>query len=215
LESYLNNGEFMEKILVILLMSLVLLAGCGGGESNNTNSSEPQNENEPSNISYLKTYHTNYSDINSAKVPLPIKDNEALSVQWYISANTTEDAIKLYEHISFMNQKLIDGENPRGWDKLFLLEAYMKTAHRYSTFVSIENDTNVLITKTATDHCAYDIIAAHSDVVSHDFFGQGIINMDYSTTAENIMNSNHCSLSKPEMEAYITARIKPRGTGNN
>jgi len=205
----------MEKVIIILLMSFTLLAGCGGGGSNDTNSSESQNENEQSNISYLKTYHTNYSDINGAQIPLPTKNMDALSIQWYISANTTEDAIKLHDHISFMNQKLIDGENPRGWDKLFLLEAYMKTAHRYSTFVSIENDTNVLVTKAATDLCAYDIIAAHSDVVSHDFFGQGITNMDYSATAESIMNSRNCSLSKSEMESYITAHIKPRGTGNN
>ena len=110
-----------------------------------------------------------------------------------------------------MVNKLEAGENPRAWDKLFLLEAFMKTANRYTTEVNKVNGTNVLITKTATDNCAYRVISAHSDAVSGDFFGQGVINNDYSSIAETIINSSDCLASKSDLETYVTANQITRG----
>lgn len=213
----------MKKMAIGLLSSFVFLQGCGGSSGGTSTDSSAGissttqetilsgNAPAESNITYLEKNHANYSTLNEVSSPAPVKDVDALSIQWYITANTPEDAIKLHDHISFMNQRLLDGGTPRGWDELFLSEAYMKINHRYSTFVSIENDTTVLVTKTATDRCAYEVIAAHSDVVSHDFFGQGIIDIDYSETAKAIINNDHCVLSKSDMESYIATHKKQKG----
>ena len=195
----------MNKIGTTLLGFSLLLSGCGGSGGSNVDNTKGE-EQEASNIPYLKSNHTNYTQLNNSKTLAPQKNNTALTIQWVISSKTETDAIKLYDHINFMVMKLKEGENPRGWDKLFLLEAYMKTAYRYSTSLSIEGTTNVLVTKTATDRCAYEVISAHSDVVKGDFFGKGVINIDYSSIAEDIINSSYCSSSKTDLEAYVKTR---------
>ena len=194
-------GNKISKIL-FGLVAFSVISGCGG------NGNGPSEE---SNIPYLKTNHNNYSKVTSDATPAPVKNNAALSISWSIKSKTETDAIKLYDHINFMVNKLEAGENPRAWDKLFLLEAFMKTANRYTTEVNKVNGTNVLITKTATDNCAYRVISAHSDAVSGDFFGQGVINNDYSSIAETIINSSDCLASKSDLETYVTANQITRG----
>lgn len=199
----------MKHIISLTVISMTaLLYGCGGDSKKNTESEEGNGS--AANISYLKTNHSNYTQYAGEGSPTPIKKMDALSLQWSIVAKTETDAIKLYDHINFMVSELKAGENPRAWDKLFLLEAYMKTSHRYTTVINKEEANKLLIIKTATDRCAYDVISAHSDAVSGDFFGQGIINKDYSSIAENIINSAACSISKVNLVSYIRKNQKPK-----
>ncbi len=209
----------INSIILLGVAILVFASGCGGSGSSDfgvvpstsggSNEPTPTAGNE-SNIPYLKSNHNNYSSQTSENNPAPVKDMDALSISWAIKAKTETDAEKLYDHINFMINELKNGKNPRAWDKLFLLEAFMKTAHRYTTVVD-RNNTNIRITKTATDRCAYKVISAHSDAVSGDFFGQGIINKDYSAIAEEIIGSNDCSTSKTALEKYIVERLQSRG----
>ncbi len=166
------------------------------------------------NIQYLKSNHGSYTQLNNEKTPAPVKDENALTIQWIVSGKTEENATKLYSHINFMTNKLKEGKTPRAWDKLFLLEAYMKTSHRYTTDLSIQGATNVLITKTATDRCAYKVISAHSDAVSGDFFARGVLNVDHSSIAESIINSSDCASSKVELEEYVKNNQKGKGKGH-
>ena len=162
-----------------------------------------------SNISYLKDNHANYSQHGSSLTPAPVKDADKKSIDWTISADTEEGAIKLAEHITFMISKLKAGENPRGWDKLFLMEAYMKVNDYYTTTVE-RTGTDVVISKEATTTCAYDVISAHSEAVSGDFFGQGVIDKDYSTIAEEILASVSCESERASIEAYIVTNQKTK-----
>jgi len=199
----------MKKKISSILVGLIALSvinGCGGNGGNGGNGPS-----EESNIPYLKSNHNNYSKLTSEANPAPIKNETALSLSWSIKSKTETDAIKLYDHINFMVNTLENGGNPQPWDKLFLLEAFMKIAKRYTTEINRVDNINVLVTKTATDRCAYKVISAHSDVVSGDFFGQGVTSNDHSSTAEEIINSTDCSASKIDLETYITANQKTRG----
>ncbi len=196
----------MKKIVTALSLALLVSSCGGGGKGKGKGGGE-----EGSNIQYLKTNHNSYSQLNSSEKPAPEKSESALSIQWGITAKTEEEAEKLYDHINFMIDKLEAGKTPRGWDKLFLLEAYMKTAFRYTTDLSREGVTKVLIKKIATDRCSYEVISAHSDAVRGDFFGQGVIDTDYSSIAEGIINSSYCSDSKTKLEQYVKDNQKTKG----
>ncbi len=196
----------MKKLTVAVLGLTLFVSGCGGG---NNNAKGGGNE-EESNIQYLKTNHDKYSKTASNSTPTPIKNSSTMSLAWSITAETETNAIKLTDHINFMVNKLKNDKNPRAWDKLFLLEAFMKTKYHYTTSVNRINK-NVLIEKTATDICAYKVISAHSDAVSGDFFAQGVINKDYSIIAEGIINSSDCATLKSELESYIVSRQKSKG----
>ena len=198
----------MKKITAVSVLGLALFVSACGGSSGSDGKGGGE---EGSNIQYLKSNHTSYTQSNNQKTPAPVKDDSALTISWIVSAKTEANAAKLFDHIKFMGDKLQQGEKPRAWDKLFLLEAYMKTSHRYTTELSREGTTNVLITKTATDRCAYQVISAHSDAVSGDFFARGVINVDYSPIAENIINSNERASSKTELEEYVRANQKAKG----
>jgi len=204
-----------NKLLATSLITVILI-GCGGGSSTNskntTNNKNSNNEYEAraSNIPYLKQNHSKYSQAGSSMTPAPAKDASKLSIDWTIEANSEEGAKKLAEHINFMVNKLKNGATPRAWDKLFLMEAYMKQNHYYTT--SVERDGKlVVISKVAKNRCAYDVISAHSDAVSGDFFGRGVINKDYSSIAENILNSSECSSLKSSIESFISTHKKSRG----
>ena len=148
----------------------------------------------------------NYNQHGSTTLlPTPTKDATQKTINWTITALTEENAMKLTEHLEFMITKLKEGGNPRAWDKLFLMEAYMKFNHYYTTEVERTN-TDIVISKKATTTCAYDVIAAHSDAVSGDFFGNGNTGIDNSGTAETILSSPSCDEERVALTAYILER---------
>jgi hypothetical protein len=187
----------------ILLTTLFTACGSSGTNTNNNT------EDSESNIPYLKVNHANYSEHGSSQTPAPTKDANTKSINWTIVANTEEGAIKLQEHLAFMEEKLLNDANPRGWDKLFLMEAYMKYNKYYTTSVE-RSGTNVVVSKNANTSCAYEVISAHSDAVSGDFFAQGDINNDYSSIAESILESSACDTERTSVKSYITSRQQSR-----
>ncbi len=218
-----------QQIMYLLgssLLASALLVGCGGstdtkngmgdggqgnGSSGNMgNQGDGSEEGAGSNIPYLRTNHANYKEHGSNLTPSPVKDANAKSINWTIAATTEEGAIKLQEHLKFMENKLLSNQNPRAWDKLFLMEAYMKYNRYYTTSVE-RSGTNVVVSKNANTACAYEVISAHSDAVSGDFFAQGQIMIDYSSTAESILSSNACNVERSAVEAYISSRQRNRG----
>ncbi len=197
------NKSFMPSALTLL--TSLLLIGCGGSDTIDTNSSTAT----PilnSNIPYLKANHMNYSQHGTTTLlPTPIKDANQRTINWTITAKSEENAIKLTEHLEFMINKLKEGGNPRAWDKLFLMEAYMKFNHYYTTDVERTNR-DIVISKKATTDCAYEVISAHSDAVSGDFFANGDTSVDNSKTAETILASPTCDDERASITAYILER---------
>jgi len=202
--------------LALSLITATLLVACGGGSStsngmNGGGSSTGDNgditQMEATQIPYLRTNHANYSEHGSTQAPAAVKDANSKSIIWTISATTEEGATKLAEHIAYMEARLKEDKNPRAFDKIFLMEAYMKFNGYYSTSIEVSS-TNVVVTKTANTSCAYDIISAHADVVSGDFFAQGIINIDHSATGDAILASASCDALRSDLTAYIAARKK-------
>ena len=219
--------EISIGMLSLSLFTAALLLGCGGSSTdtkstNNTgaqtgnnsgtemNNDGSESEGKGSNIPYLKANHANYKEHGSNITPAPVKDANAKSINWTITATTQEGAIKLQEHLAFMEAKLLADKNPRGWDKLFLMETYMKFNGYYTTSVE-RSGTNVVVSKNANTACAYKVISAHSDAVSGDFFASGNVMRDYSAIAENILASSECDDIRTSAEAYITQRQKRRG----
>ena len=200
------------KTLGFSLLTATLLVGCGGsstdtsrGNGNGVGQGGENEEGSGSNIPYLRENHANYKEHGSAQIPAPVKDANVKSINWTISATTEEGAIKLQEHLAFMEERLLNDENPRGWDKLFLMEAYMKFNRYYTTSVE-RSGTNVVVSKNANTACAYEVISAHSDAVSGDFFANGDIMNDYSGTAESILASSACNDVRSSVETYIAQR---------
>ena len=209
---------FDRSALFAILAASFILAGCGSGsdtpvmgnDSGNGESGYAQGggEGSGSNIPYLRENHANYTEHGSTATPAPVKDTGTLSINWIISAKTETDATMLADHINFMKSKLEEGENPRAFDKLFLMEAYMKVNHYYTTSVE-QSGTTVVISKVAKNSCAYKVISAHSDAVSGDFFAQGNITKDYSSVAEGILADSACDALRSDIETYIAERKKP------
>ena len=208
--------QTLIRTLGFSLLTATLLVGCGGStDSTVGNRGDMGNgagqggsgneEGSGSNIPYLRENHANYNEHGSAQTPAPVKDANAKSINWTIAATTEEGAIKLQEHLAFMEEKLLSDENPRGWDKLFLMEAYMKFNRYYTTSVE-RSGTNVVVSKNANTACAYEVISAHSDAVSGDFFANGDIMNDYSGTAESILASSACDDVRSSVETYIAQR---------
>jgi len=210
---YFKKGLTMIKnrllhTLSISVLTATILVACGSNGNGNGQGKQGGQDNG-SNIPYLKENHANYKEHGSDLVPKPTKDAAKKSIDWTISASTEEGAIKLQEHLSFMEDKLNKDKNPRGWDKLFLMEAYMKFNKHYITSVE-RTGTNVVVSKVAKTDCAYEVISAHSDAVSGDFFAQGAIENDYSSIAEGILASNACTDVRTSVESYIIDRQKSK-----
>jgi len=165
-----------------------------------------------SNIMYLKENHTQYSGEDS-KTPTPNKNKSTKTIKWSINAKSKENASKLSQHISFMLRKLREGKTPRKWDKLFIMESYMKINLKYTTAIK-QIDTKIEITKIATTSCAFEVISAHSDAVSGDFFKKGEISNDYSSIAEDILASSSCDKERESIKAYILENIKSKHNNN-
>ena len=201
------------KAAALSALAGIIMTGCGNGSD--TATEEPgygqqqqdpdQGEGSGSNIGYLVSNHANYSENGSTATPAPVKNASTLSLTWTIDGKTETDAQMLAEHITFMDEKLKEGENPRAFDKLFLMEAYMKYNKYYTTSVE-RAGTTVVVSKNATNACAYNVIAAHSDAVSGDFFARGDITNDYSATAEAILADAACDAMRSDIETYIAQR---------
>lgn len=215
------KNETVAKRLAITLLGLTFLVGCGntssdtvgsqGNESSQAgNSSGNVDEPTGSNIPYLRTNHANYKEHGSNQTPAPVKDPNARSINWTIAASTEDGAKKLAEHILFMERQLQADQNPRGWDKLFLMEAYMKYNQYYTTNIE-RSGTNVVVSKNANTTCAYEVISAHSDAVSGDFFARGDLMVNYSSRAESILASSACNDVRASLETYIASRQRSRG----
>ena len=206
------------KTLGFSLLAATILTGCGGSSAGSTgstgsgmgNSAGSSSSMSGSNIPYLRTNHANYKEHGSTQTPAPVKDSNAKTITWTIAATTEEGAIKLQEHLSFMENKLLNDENPRAFDRLFLMEAYMKFNKYYTTSVE-RSGTNVVVIKKATTMCAYNVISAHSDAVSGDFFGRGDIMNDYSSKADSILAGSDCNDVRASLQTYISQRQKSRG----
>jgi len=196
--------EILKSVAV--LSTVILLVGCGSSSK----STKKENGGKGSNIPYLKANHANYKEYGSNLTPAPVKDVNTKSINWTIAATTQEGAIKLQEHLAFMEAKLLADKNPRGWDKLFLMETYMKF-NGYCTTSVERSGTNVVVSKNANTTCAYKVISAHSDAVSGDFFASGNVMRDYSSIAENILESSDCDDMRTSVEAYIAQRQMHKG----
>lgn len=123
-----------------------------------------------------------------------------------IYAKSEDNAIQLKDHIDFMTDKLTQGKTPRAFDKLFLMEAYMKYNKKYTTITT--RDAKVIkVAKRANTSCAYEVIKKHSDAVSGDFFAHKNISKDYSIEAESILKSTFCTEEKSDIEKYINSHI--------
>lgn len=184
--------------LGLTLTAVVVFTACGGGGGS-------AGSNDGSNIPYLRTNHANYSEDGSSMTPAPTKDAARKSINWTISTKTQEDATKLADHIRYMEAELKANKNPRAFDKLFLMEAYMKYNNQYTTSVE-QSGTSIVVTKQAKNSCAYEVISAHSDAVSGDFFARGDTSQNYSGRAEQILASSACQDQKTAIEAYISER---------
>ncbi len=195
------------KLLSTTLIAGVILAGCGGGSSDSKQ--DTNNEGADSNIPYLQQNHANYKLDGSNITPAPVKDANKRSIDWTIEASDEEGAKKLADHIRYMESQLLADQNPRAFDKLFLMETYMKFNKFYTTSVE-QSGKSVVVSKIANNRCAYRVISAHSDAVSNDFFAQGNISTDYSSTADSILNSSDCNSQKTDIESYIAKRKRRR-----
>lgn len=229
--------QLRNKISSLLLAcSIVLLAGCGSDSTatslTDTLTSSPNtpvaatsasvipasatgtatDSNVPptpteSYIDYLTRNHAAYANAGTVENPSARFNDASYSLLWLITAQTAEQAENLKKHIEFMGSAMANGGNPRPWDKLFLADAYMKTARRYETRVSISGY-NVLIEKVATDACAYQLLKAHAMGVSGKFF-EGNTMVDFSPQADAVIASAVCATDRSAIEAYIVARLRP------
>ena len=152
----------------------------------------------------------NYYQHGTMDAPKPIQDVNNKTITWIISASSKEGAIELVGHIQFMVKKLEEGNNPRAWDKLFLMEAYMKKNSHYNTKVE-RGGIDVIIIKEAYTSCSYEVLSAHSNLVAGDFFTRADVGQDYSAIAEAILASPSCVKEKIDIEHYIIDRQHTRG----
>ena len=159
------------------------------------------------NIKYLRENHdhySHYSDTSSYPVELHINGDQ---VYWDIQANTEQDATILAGHIEFMGNALEEGNIPRAWDKLFVLEAFL---HEQIHTEVEQEDTRVTIYKTGDNACAYELVKVHASAVSNEFFATGDISADHSSTADDILAMDICADQRDEAEAFIAEHWEPK-----
>jgi hypothetical protein len=201
-----------------LLLSSTLFVGCGGGGGSSDNSiledmseiERVDNNEKGSNIPYLRENHMTYYQHGTHNAPTPIKDPNNKTISWLISASSKEGAVELMGHVQFMENKMEAGNNPRAWDTLFLMEAYMSKNGHYERILE-RNGQDVVIKKIAHTACSYAVISAHSDAISGDFFARGDVSMDYSAVGHAILASSACDGERQVLQNYIIDRQKTRG----
>ena len=159
------------------------------------------------NIKYLRENHDHYShhgNIESYPVELHINGDQ---VYWDIEADTEQDAEILAGHIEFMGNVHDNGNIPRSWDKLFVLEAFLHD--QIHTEVEQE-DTRITVYKTGDTECAYELVKVHASAVSNEFFATGDISADHSYAADQILALDICSDQREDAEAFISEHWAPR-----
>lgn len=162
-------------------------------------------------IQYLSTHYDDYVQTGSTANPVAEYDDANMSLRWTISGQTAEEAENLQKHIEFMVHALESGQNPRPWDKLFLMDAYMKQQHYYHTTVSL-NGLDVVIDKVATEACTYQMLKTHAAGVSGKFF-EGDIKVSFTPLAEQLIASPVCDADRAGIEAYIDQNLEPLPSG--
>lgn len=203
----------------LLLAALATTVTACGGETSSASSAQaasgqPASQaaaagglSAPSYVPYLRTYHDHYSDYgNSASYPLNSSINGD-QVYWDIQADSETDASSLAAHIQFMADALDQGQIPRSWDKLFVLEAFLH--EQISTTVTVDG-TRVSIYKTAANACAYQLMTTHAAAVSAEFFATGDISADHSAAADAILAMDACADQREAAEAFIALNWQPR-----
>ncbi|HES77218.1 MAG TPA: hypothetical protein ENO09_09475 [bacterium] len=216
--------------LTLLAASLAVLTACGGGtDTSTTTQATAPTENQGSGqgggqgdsqggapkdesyITYLTNNHAAYSEAGTHRNPAAQFDDANLTLRWVIDAQTSEQAGNLKKHIEFMVNALEQGQHPRPWDKLFLMDAYLKQQHRYKTLVSLVNN-QVVIDKTANDACTYLMLKTHAQGVSGKFF-EGDIKVSFSNYADQVIASPSCVNDRDAIQTYIAQNIKDKPKG--
>ncbi|MDD3575984.1 hypothetical protein [Halothiobacillus sp.] len=198
--------------LIALIFTAATLTACGGGSTTSAAIAQPDQTTSgvtaakaptESYISYLATNYAAYSETGTSHSPAASFDDANMSVRWAISTQTTEQANNLKSHIEFMENAILSGQNPRAWDKLFLMDAYMDQGHTYTTTISV-NGTTVVIDKIAKSACAYELIKTHAQGVGGWFF-HGDIQVSFSNLADQIIALPACDAERDGLNAYIAA----------
>jgi hypothetical protein len=197
------------------MLTAPILAACGGGSTTTAGTgtgagADASGTTVPaakapteSYISYLATNYAAYTETGTCNAPKASFDDTNMSVRWAITTQTTEQANNLKSHIEFMEQAILSGQNPRAWDKLFLMDAYMDQAHTYTTTVAVNGNT-VEIDKIANNACAYELIKTHAQGVGGWFF-HGDIKVSFSNLADQIIALPACDAERDGLNAYIAA----------
>jgi hypothetical protein len=195
------------SLVTALISATLLVTGCGGGASAG---GSPASVAAPaakapteSYISYLATNYPSYTTAGTSNSPAATFDDANMSVRWAIATQTTEQANNLKSHVLFMENAILRGQNPRAWDKLFLMDAYMDQAHTYTTTITV-NGTEVIIDKVAQNACAYALIKTHAQGVGGWFF-HGDIKVSFSNLADQIIALPACDVERTGLNAYIAA----------
>lgn len=212
-------GHRVLKGVAVSVMLLVGVTACGGGggAAPSASSSAPSGGTtaakapDASYIEYLSQNYASYSDAATGKSPQASFDDSNFSVRWVINTQTTEQAENLKKHVEYMEQSILAGQNPRAWDKLFLLDAYFDQSHAYTTQITVSG-TQITIDKVAKNACAYGLIKTHAVGVGGWFF-HGEIQVSFSNYADRLMADASCDAERPAMTAYIDAHIQPLPKG--
>ena len=198
-----------RTLLATAVLTTTLMAtGCGGGStapsaSSGTATAATKAPTE-SYINYLATNYASYTTAGTSNSPAATFDDANMSVRWAIATQTAEQADNLKSHIIYMEQAILNGQNPRAWDKLFLMDAYMDQAHTYTTTITV-NGTEVVIDKVANNACAYELIKTHAQGVGGWFF-HGDIKVSFSNLADQIIALPACDAERAGLTAYIAAK---------
>lgn len=216
----MNHNKHLLTLITIGLLSACGAASAGqtpnaSSKSQNPKGSDTEVEQESaggtadsgSYITYLRSNHDHYSDYattNPYPVQLTINGDQ---VYWDIQATSEADADILSTHIGFMGDALENGQIPRDWDKLFVLEAFLH--EQIHTEVTVDG-TRVTIYKTADNDCAYSLVKTHAAAVSNEFFATGDISTDHSGAADEILAQDACSSQRDAAYLFIEENWSPR-----
>ncbi len=183
-------------------------SGQGGGNGGQGQTAEGEDTGPPADtyIAYLRDNHDQYTESGLFGTP-PSAQIGARALTWHIDAQTEAQADNLKNHIEAMGARIDAGLSPRPWDKFFIIEAalggYIHTA------VNV-NSTRVLITKTADNDCAFEVMAKHAEIVSGEFFATGKLNTDHSSIADELIASEACAEFKTDLDNAVALRWEPK-----
>ncbi len=223
-------ASLFSRLGLLVLVGGGLVACGGGGSTGDTpapsagstgNTPAPSTGSSPvasstaptdSYIQYLADNHAAYRQTGDTAAPAATFDDANFTLRWTITAQTPEQAKNLAAHIAFMEHAIETGQQPRSWDKLFLLDAYFGRAQRiHATVTQVEQ--SVVIDKVATDACSYALMKTHAQGVHDPFFTQGKIQVNFSLLAEQVIASEACASERDALNAYIDQNLTPAPKG--